>query len=183
MRDGTLNVERTHIVNGKTQLTVYEVQPSGEWKNIRQDNDNGYDPRNRPYYKLAKAKGKLAWTEPYMFFTQGLPGISCVVPIKKPSGDLHGVFSVEFDLNALSDFVSGLSLSEHSCVFLFTPNLTLLAHPNQRNLNGKGVRGAGEMLTLADTGDPLVEAFRKNFKPELVRIFAAQFRAIRISTR
>ena len=30
---------------------------------------------------------------------------------------------------------------------------------------GKGVNGKGEMLTLADTGDPLVDAFRKHLEP------------------
>jgi sigma-B regulation protein RsbU (phosphoserine phosphatase) len=51
-------------------------------------------------------------------------------------------------------------------VFLFTPDQTLLAHPNQRDLTGKGVRGAGAMLTLADTGDPLVDVFRQHLRPQ-----------------
>ena len=46
------------------------------------------------------------------------------------------------------------------------PDQTLLAHPNQRNLVGKGVKGRGTMLTLADTGDPLVDAFRQHLRPE-----------------
>ena len=48
------------------------------------------------------------------------------------------MFSVEFDLNALSEFIGGLSVSEHSRVFLFTPDETLLAHPNLRNLQAQG---------------------------------------------
>ena len=171
LRDGGLHIERTHIVDGKTHLTESEVQPDGSWKIVRQVDNYGYDPRKRPFYILAKEKGHLAWTPPYMFFTQGLPGISCVIPVKKPGpqGGLRGVFSVEFDLNALSEFVSALSVSEHSRVFLFTPDQTLLAHPNQRNLVGKGVKGSGAMLTLADTGDPLVEVFRQHLLPEHLR--------------
>jgi serine phosphatase RsbU (regulator of sigma subunit) len=170
LRDGRLHIERTHTApDGKTHLTEYEVQPDSSWSPIRQDDNSGYDPRKRPFYVLAKEKGRLAWTPPYMFFTQGLPGISCVVPVKKPTGELRGVISVEFDLNALSEFVSALSLSEHARVFLFTPDLTLLAHPNQRNLIGRGVKGSGKMLTLADTGDPLVDAFRQHLAPEHVQ--------------
>lgn len=169
LRDGSIHIERTHIAGGKTHLTEYEVQRDGSWTIVRRDDDRGYDPRNRPFYLLAKERGTLAWTPPYMFFTQGLPGISCVIPVKRPTGELRGVFSVEFDLNALSEFVSAMSLSEHSRVFLFTPDQTLLAHPNQRNLVGKGVKGSGAMLTLADTGDPLVDAFRQHLKPEFLR--------------
>src|SRR3954469_6437670 len=101
LNDGRLHVERTHIVGGKTHFTEYEVQGDAPWKVVQQDDDRGYDPRKRPWYALAKEKGKLAWTAPYMFFTQGVPGISCVIPTNDAAGRLRGVFSVEFDLNAL----------------------------------------------------------------------------------
>jgi phosphoserine phosphatase RsbU/P len=166
LRDGRLHVERTHIADGKTHLTEYEVENDGSWKFFQQNDDRGYDPRRRPFYTLAKQSGKLAWTPPYMFFSQGVPGISCVIPVKKSTGQMRGVFSVEFDLNALSEFVSSLPISEHSRVFLFTPDQTLLAHPNERNIAGKGIDGRGTMLTLADTGDPLVDAFRQHLRPE-----------------
>jgi phosphoserine phosphatase RsbU/P len=168
LHGGQIHIERTHIVDGKTHLTEYEVQNDGTWKIFRQDDNSGYDPRKRPFYVLAREKGTLAWTAPYMFFTQGVPGISCVMPVKTPAGQFRGVFSVEFDLNALSEFVSTVSISEHSRVFLFTPDQTLIAHPNQRNLAGKGVKGSGAMLTLADTGDPLVDAFRRHLQPGYV---------------
>ncbi len=173
LRDGHLHIERTHIANGKTHLIEYEVQEDGSWKIFKQDDNQGYDPRKRPFYVLAKEKGKLAWTPPYMFFSQGVPGISCVIPLKNSAGAMRGVFSVEFDLNALSEFVSELSISEHSQVFLFTPDQTLLAHANLRNLAGKGINGHGAMLTLADTGDPLVDTFRQHLKPQYVSSAAA----------
>ncbi len=169
LQNDALHVERTHIENGKTHLTEYEVESDGSWKIFQQDDNRQYDPRNRPFYILAKEKGKLSWTAPYMFFSQGVPGISCVIPVKDAKGAMRGVFSVEFDLRTLSKFVSELAISEHSQVFLFTPDQTLLAHPNTRDLAGKGVRGAGAMLTLADTGDPLVDAYRQHLQPEYLR--------------
>lgn len=166
MNDGRLHVKRTHLVNGLTHLTEYEVMDDGSWKIVRHDNNAGYDPRNRPFYLLAKEKRRLAWTGPYMFFTQGVPGISCVVPALRPTGELRGVFSVDFDLIALSQFVGSLSISENSRVFLFTPTQELLAHPALQNLKAEGVNGNGKLLTLADTGDPLVEAFRRHLQPQ-----------------
>jgi sigma-B regulation protein RsbU (phosphoserine phosphatase) len=173
LNDGRLQIERTHIVNGQTKLTVYEVQADQSWKVVRQDDNSGYDPRKRPFYLLAKERGKLSWTKPYMFFTQGVPGISCVMPVKRPNGEFRGVFSVEFDLDALSQFVSSLSVSAHSRVFMFTPDQILLAHPNERNLQGKGVGGKGALLTLADTGDPLVDAFRQHLPGDYLHMARA----------
>jgi phosphoserine phosphatase RsbU/P len=167
--DGQIHVERTRLVDGRTHLTEYAVERDATWKVVRQDDNHGYDPRDRPFYRLAKKEGRLAWTPPYMFFTQGVPGISCVVPVSNSEGRLRGVFSVEFDLNALSEFVGRLSVSEHSRVFLFTPDETLLAHPNLRNLRGQGVKGKGALLTLADTNDPLVDAFRQHLLPSHLR--------------
>lgn len=166
LHDGRLHIERTSIIDGRTHLMGYEVQSDGSLKVVQQDDSRGYDPRNRPFYILAKQKGKLAWTPPYMFFTQGVPGVSCVIPVNDAGGRVRGVFSVEFDLNALSEFVAALSISEHSRVFLFMPDQTLLAHPNERNLAAQGVKGTGALLTLADTGDPLVDAFRQHLRPE-----------------
>ncbi len=90
------------------------------------------------------------------------------MPVNNAYGKLRGVFSVEFDLNALSEFVQSLTISQHSRVFLFTPDQILLAHPNLRDFQGSGVKGAGRLLTLADTSDPLVDAFRQHLSPELL---------------
>jgi serine phosphatase RsbU (regulator of sigma subunit) len=160
--EGHLRIERSRIAGGKTRLTEHDVQPDATWTLAREDDQSDYDPRHRPFYVLAKEQGTLAWTPPYLFFSRPIPGISCVIPVKTASGALRGVFSVEFDLNALSQFVSALAVSEHSRVFVFTPDQTLLAHPNQRGL--AGAKG-GAMLTLADTGDPLVDAFRLHLEP------------------
>ncbi len=162
--NGNYHIEKRPTANGKAHVSDQLVLPDGSLQLVREDTTSTYDARTRPFYTLAKSKGQLAWTAPYMFFTQKIPGISCVVPVKHPDGSFRGVFSVEFDLNALSKFVNTLSVSENSRIFLFTPDQTLLAHPNLRNLTAKSAT-SGKMLTLADTGDPFVEVFRQHLQP------------------
>jgi len=169
MPTGVLRVNQSRIVNGHTRLVEHDVHPDGSWKVFRRDPDSGYDPRSRPFYRKARDQGRLVWLPPYVFYNQGIPGISCAAPVRDAGGRLRGVLSVDFDLNALSDFVAGLALSEHSTVFLFTADQTLLAHPNARRVAADGARGVGKLLTLADTGDPLVAAFRDNLRPEYLR--------------
>lgn len=164
--EGGLRINQSRIVDGRTRLVENDVLPDGSWRPARQEEDSGYDPRTRPFYQKAKEQGRLVWIPPYVFYNQGVPGISCAAPLKDDAGGLQGVFSVDFDLNALSEFVAGLSVSEHSDVFLFTSDERLLAHKSQRLPAARGGRGAGSLPTLADTGDPLVEAYRSHLEPE-----------------
>lgn len=173
MNDDALRLERSYIDSGKTYFTESKVAADGSLEVVEKTDDEGYDPRGRPFYQLAKDTGELAYTPPYMFFSQGVPGISCVVPAKDKQGNFRGVFSVEFDLNSLSEFVAELSVSQKSSVFLFTPDRTLLAHGNLKNLVGKGVNGKGEMLTLADTGDEMVDGFRAHMKAEHMEVLVS----------
>ena len=162
--EGTFRINRSRIENGKTRLIEHDVLPDGSLKVYRSDPDSGYDPRVRPFYVKPKQEGRLIWLPPYVFYWQWVPGITCAAPVKDESGKLRGVLTADFDLNALSDFVSGLSVSEHSRVFLFTSDQFLLAHPDRRGVSG--TRETAKLLTLADAGDPLVEAYRANLKSE-----------------
>src|SRR5215471_10123568 len=162
--DGGTLINRSHIVDGKTKQVEYVTLPDGARKILKDDDDSGYDPRKRPFYLGAKQAGRLVWLPPYVFYWQWVPGITCAVPVKDASGQLRGVLTADFDLNALSDFVSALSVSENSRVFLFTSDQALLAHPDRRGVSGE--RETAKLLTLADAGDPLVDAYRANLKPE-----------------
>jgi sigma-B regulation protein RsbU (phosphoserine phosphatase) len=165
--EGGMQLNRSHIVDGKTKRMEYDILPDGTQKLIKTDDESGYDPRKRPFYTGAKQAGRLIWLPPYVFYWQWVPGITCAVPVKDASGDLRGVLTADFDLNALSDFVAGLSVSEHSRVFLFTSDEVLLAHPDHRGVSGE--RETAKLLTLADAGDPLVDAYRATLKPEHLR--------------
>jgi sigma-B regulation protein RsbU (phosphoserine phosphatase) len=162
--EGETLIKHSHIVNGKTKVVEYDTLPDGTRKILKSEDDSGYDPRKRPFYLGAKQAGRLVWLPPYVFYWQWVPGITCAVPVKDTSGKLRGVLTADFDLNALSDFVSGLSVSAHSRVFLFTSDEVLLAHPDRRGVSGE--RETAKLLTLADAGDPLVDAYRANLKPE-----------------
>src|SRR5262249_28991032 len=116
--EGGMLINYSHIVNGKTKLVEYDTLPDGTRKILKSEDDSGYDPRGRPFYLGAKQAGRLVWLPPYVFYWQWVPGITCAVPVKDASGKLRGVLTADFDLNALSDFVAGLSVSEHSKVFL-----------------------------------------------------------------
>src|SRR5262245_36280858 len=132
---GTL-IKHSHIVDGKTKVVEYDTLPDGSRKILTTDDDSDYDPRKRPFYLGAQQAGRLVWLPPYVFYWQWVPGITCALPVTEAGGQLRGVLTADFDLNALSEFVAGLSVSEHSRVFLFTSDEVLLAHPDRRGVSG-----------------------------------------------
>ena len=158
--EGQVRIRQTRIEGGKSPTLEYQVMPDGTWRLAQPEGDSGYDPRIRPFYMKAKEAKRLVWLPPYIFYDQGVPGISCAAPLLDRTGKFLGVLTADFDLNSLSTFVARLSVSPNSRFFLYTADETLLAHPTQRVVTLDHQRSAGRLLSLADTDDPLVEAFR-----------------------
>ncbi len=161
--EGFYRVNMSEIVDGKTVLSEHDVDEAGGWKLHRHEVDTGYDPRTRPFYALARDRGRRVFTEPYMFYDQGLPGITCALPRYDAAGKLLGVITVDFDLNQLSAFVARLQLAEHGEVVLFTPGASaktqvLLAHPSTKVVELTGARLDAAMVTMADVDDPPARA-------------------------
>jgi serine phosphatase RsbU (regulator of sigma subunit) len=157
--DRRVRIRQTRIVHGKTPTIEYDVLPDDTWRALP-EYESAYDPRVRPYYTKTKAARRLVWLEPYIFYDQGVPGISCAAPLEDRSGRFRGVVTADFDLNALSAFVARVSVSPNSRFFLYTADETLLAHPTRRVVSPERQKATGKLLTLADTDDPLVDAFR-----------------------
>jgi adenylate cyclase len=157
--DGTLLINRSHIVDGKTVMDEQVVAPDGSWQPHRHQDDTGYDPRTRPFYQRAVAAKQRVWTEPYVFFDQAVPGITCAEPVVGKDGALRGVVTVDFDLNALSTFVATLHPSEHARVLVYTDSGVVLAHPSARVVARGNQGAAGKLVTRDDIEDPAARAY------------------------
>ena len=157
--DGLQIIGNSHIVNGKTVLDEQQLDAAGAWVPYRHDDDSKYDPRTRPFYQRAVAAKKRVWTDPYVFYDTGVPGITCAEPVVAPDGSLRGVVSVDFDLNSLGQFVATLHPSEHARVFIYTDAGAMLAHPTVHVVAGEYKRGEGKLVTAEDIDDEAVRAY------------------------
>jgi adenylate cyclase len=157
--DGKIIVNRSTITNGKTATDESLVEDDNSWLPVRHRDDTKYDPRTRPFYAIAKNAKKPVWTEPYVFFDEGIPGITCASPVRSRDGKLRGVVTVDFDLNVLSDFVRSLHTSEHERVFVYTKSGTILAHPHINVVMKSGAGAEGKIVTKDDIDDDVVRAY------------------------
>jgi serine phosphatase RsbU (regulator of sigma subunit) len=160
--NGALTVRQTHLVNGKSHLVEHDVTDGG-WKLLRKDDDAGYDPRVRPYYMKTKEVQRLVWVDPYLFFDPKIPGITCGAPLFDAQHKFSGVVAVDFNLDAISQFVSQLSVSPHSELFVFSNDGALLAHRDWRLLTKPADSADAQLPRLIDVQDPLVSAVHQNY--------------------
>ncbi len=156
---GVVRTNESRIVDGHTVLDEMDLEPSGARTLHRHDDDSGYDPRTRPWYRGAVEAGQRTWLPPYVFFQQGLPGITCASPQRDESGRIVGVYTVDFDLGALSRFVAEMRLSPHGRVVIFTDAEELLAHPTLESLTAGG--DGDRIVRLADVDDAPLASYRE----------------------
>ncbi|CAM2939076.1 guanylate cyclase [Legionella steigerwaltii] len=81
-------------------------------------NDLRYDPRTRPWFLLAKKEKTTIWTNVYLFYFLHNKGVTVSTPAFK-NGKLFGVFSLDINLNDLSQFIKKIQkITPNSYVFI-----------------------------------------------------------------
>ncbi|WP_394144474.1 methyl-accepting chemotaxis protein [Vibrio atypicus] len=107
------------------------------------ENDDGWDvgpdynPRVRPWYQDAKAKGSLVVTDPYIDVSTKNVIISIGTPVKG-SGQFVGAMFYDMELGGLADLVNSVNLLDAGYLFIVTADGTTIAHPDAQN-NGENL--------------------------------------------
>ncbi len=166
--DGDLHVSQTTMREGGT-ANDYVVEKNDAWKLRLHETNYGYDPRGQLFYGAAKQSRKLIWIGPFILFDEGVPGITCAEAHVAADGNVRGVFSIDFDLNFLSEFVGKLRFGEHGKVFIFMAGKTprdrvVLAYPGLHRAETVGKRAAGKLVTVSDIADPAIETFTEQIQ-------------------
>lgn len=158
--DGALHYDLSTMgEGGAATLEERALDDSGRSQPARTRDNQGYDPRLRPWYRAALAGSTHAWTAPYVFHTRPVVGISCVRALRSPEGAVAGVYSVDFELDAVSRFVAQLRPSPNSVVFVYTREGEVIAHPTL-SVVAHGASASPQLLRLADVREPSVRDFR-----------------------
>ena len=105
MEDGSIatkNIDRQNKEISKTTWTYRD--PTGKTIKTEIDPLDNYDPRERPWYKGAKEKNSLFWSDVYIFNTGKVPGITASSPVIS-NGKLIGIFGLDIPLIEISNFL------------------------------------------------------------------------------
>jgi signal transduction histidine kinase/HPt (histidine-containing phosphotransfer) domain-containing protein len=119
--------------------------------------EDGYDPRQRPWYVAAVSGNGVQWTDPYLFFTSGEPGITASQAIRNDDGTIKAVLAVDLTLGELSDFVAQTRVSENGSLFILDERDNFLAISERTQLQEDGIMPENALLSLADLPDTAYE--------------------------
>jgi signal transduction histidine kinase/DNA-binding response OmpR family regulator len=102
-----------------------------------------YDARRRPWFKLAMEaanRGRVVWTDPFVFRSTGMPGMSAVVRWTGPAGR-DFVSTTDVTLLDLSRFTRRHPVSAHGKSAVLTSDGRVIALPDEpRFRTDEGVR-------------------------------------------
>lgn len=74
----------------------------------RVDPAKNYNSTHRDWFRAALDAGTVTWTEPYLMFTEQVPGVSCTLPIYAANNSLRAVLAFDLELGPLSQVLSEL---------------------------------------------------------------------------
>jgi PAS domain S-box-containing protein len=135
------------------------------------DSTDDFDPRERPWYKNAKEKGSIIWTDPYIFFTSQQPGITAASPIIENDGTLRGVVGVDIEIQAISEFLSQLKIGDNGAAMILNRNGDVIAHPNLDLIKVESADGNLGFPSIDEINDPIAKtAFGELSKLEIVNV-------------
>lgn len=111
-----------------------------------------YDPRSRPWYKDAVERKGLVISNPYIYATTGLPGVTVAMPFY--AGDtLVGVVAIDILLDSLSQYLKDRPVSRNSISLVADSDGLIVAHPDTQQAlkrdNGNLIRAR-----LTELSDP-----------------------------
>ncbi|MDX5299364.1 MAG: HAMP domain-containing protein, partial [Gammaproteobacteria bacterium] len=130
----TVKRQLEQAAQGGKFVTVYIGTDSGE---MLLNNDDvlpeGFDPRQRPWYKDAIAAGGATLTSPYRDVTTGNLMVSPALPIRNAA--YQGVISGDLDLATLTNTLNQIEFLKLGYGFMIDDKGTILAHPDSQLLD------------------------------------------------
>lgn len=106
----------------------------------RDDLDPDYDPRVRPWYIRAQGEETTFFTEPYIFSSTKLPGITCSEKLFYGGG----VLGADITLDQFAASLERQKISDHGTLFLFDRTGRIIAHPTENPI----IAGIGKELSF-----------------------------------
>ncbi len=140
------SIRNNYVVDGNSVRVIEEIK-------------NTYDPRTRPFYRHAEKITGRSWTPPRTYFSTKTTGISAVQAVRDPQGVLQAVLTVDFDINALSKFVSEIQIAGARSIVYSDDGAILVYAATDR----KAPQLTEErLLQVADLNDPAITALFSN---------------------
>jgi hypothetical protein len=152
--------------DGTTLIESYRIGSDGSWTLFHQE-IGAYDPRTRPFWQVGIAHPEGAWTEPYQFITTKAKGYSYVLG-QKINREIAGFWSVDFQIDNLSQYLQSLSVGKEGTVFIVSDDGLKIAETKPNTASKKMMSGSDfnkdalRTLIHSNAESRLIKAVLKN---------------------
>lgn len=153
--DETLDTKRIVHNAGRRTVSWTRRDPAGNVLRVEPVAMDRYDPRERPWYVGALEADGVHWTDVYIFFESGVPGITVSRAARSEDGEVIAVVGLDLSLAALSDFIASLKIGRTGIAFILNEDGRLIAFPEPEKIVAMK-NGALEHRRLDELGDPFL---------------------------
>jgi len=119
--------KRITLSEKKRKVLYQQYGEHGPLRTWGDENDT-YDPRQRPWYTRAGKSESLIWTDPYTFFSSGKPGLSAAISVFSKAGELLGVIGVDVDISDISEFLATEDENDTGTAIIVDESLQVVAY-------------------------------------------------------
>ena len=123
-----------------------------------------FDPRTRPWFKLARRTDGPVWTPVYVDFDNHDLVMTLARRVLSRTGAFEGVVATDIFLNTLRHFVDQLPLSHGGQVFVLEPDGTLIAASGMPNVR-LDANGDLERINARTSADPMLACVYAQLRP------------------
>lgn len=121
--DGSIRLGRAGSATGGA-LSLYRLDAEGQL--VEELRREGYDPRTRPWYVDAVARGRPGLSDPYEILTTGSMAVAANEPVLDGDGQLLGVTTVTINLSRFREQMAAMAASFDGYVAIFDAERRLL---------------------------------------------------------
>jgi adenylate cyclase len=155
---GTLRTEirRSHP-SGPTEVESYVWRSEGD-PEIDKRTQSDYQPLKRPWYLAAASDDHDLghWGQPYLFASNHHPGV-IYSRREVVDGVVRGVWTAEWELSHLDDFLARLRVIERGLVYIVTPEGDVVGHPLGHQIVSDATTGAERLRHVDEYADPVLK--------------------------
>ena len=171
-----LKTDRLWITRITKNGSKTEHPKSYYWRESRKNADilldhveetNDYDPRKRPWYKLAvksDVDSITHWTHPYTFFTTKQPGMTTSTKWKDQRSGLSYVIAMDILIADLSEFTTNIDVTTNGKVFILTDKSEVIGLPKDDRFISEDSRNHYTLKKLIDLDIPLLNTAIEEYR-------------------